>query len=89
MGDAAGAVAALLPGVRIDPVEWLRQTQRSEVLRVRAVRPGRSEPEMLIVKLFPDASEGWVRESAALAAAPAGHRCLVWSRPARLRRSWL
>jgi len=72
MGDAAGAVAALLPGVRIDPVEWLRQTQRSEVLRVRAVRPGRSEPEMLIVKLFPDASEGWVRESAALAAAPAG-----------------
>ena len=27
---------------------------------------------MLIVKVFPDAGEGWVRESAALAAAPAG-----------------
>jgi hypothetical protein len=27
---------------------------------------------MLIVKVFPDAGEGWARESAALAAAPAG-----------------
>jgi Phosphotransferase enzyme family len=61
-----------LPGVRIEPVETLRRTERSEVLRVRAVRPGRPEPQMLIVKVFRDAGEGWVRESAALAAAPAG-----------------
>jgi len=43
-----GAVAALLPGVRIEPAEVLRRTERSEVLRVRAVRPGWAEPQMLI-----------------------------------------
>jgi Phosphotransferase enzyme family len=69
--DTAGAVAALLPDAHIDQVERLRQTARSAVLRVRAIRPGWSESEMLIVKEFPDAGEGWVRESAALAAAPA------------------
>ncbi len=70
MENTVGAVAALLPGVRIEPVETLRRTERSEVLRVRAVRPCWSGAQMLIVKAFPDAGEGWVRESAALAAAP-------------------
>ena len=72
MEDTLDAVAALLPGVRIELAGVLRRTERSEVLRVRAVRPGWAEPQMLIVKVFPDAGEGWVRESAALAAAPAG-----------------
>jgi hypothetical protein len=71
MADAVGAAAALLPDVRIDLVGSLRRSEWSEVLRVRAVRPGCSEPEMLIVKVFPHAGEGWVRESAALAVAPA------------------
>jgi hypothetical protein len=70
--NALGAVAALLPGVRIEQAGTLRRTERSEVLRVRAVGPGEPGPEMLIVKVFPDAGEGWARESAALAAAPAG-----------------
>jgi hypothetical protein len=72
VGDALGAVGALLPGVRIEEAGTLRRTERSEVLRVRAVRPGGTGPEMLIVKVFPEAGEGWARESAALAAAPAG-----------------
>lgn len=72
MGDALGAVAALLPGARVEPAGMLRRTERSEVLRVRAVRPGGPGPEMLIVKVFPDAGEGWARESAALAAVPDG-----------------
>ncbi len=71
MGDTLGAVAALLPGMRIEAVETLRRSERSEVLRVRAAGPGWSGPQMLIVKVFPDAAEGWVRESAALAVAPA------------------
>jgi hypothetical protein len=77
MGYLPGGVAALLPGVRIEPAGTLRRTERSEVLRVRAAGPGWPGPgwpgpEMLIVKMFPDAGEGWVRESAALAAAPPG-----------------
>jgi hypothetical protein len=68
----AGAVAALLPGAGIEAAGELRRTERSAVLRVRASAPGWPGPQMLIVKQFPDAGEGWVRESAALAAAPAG-----------------
>lgn len=88
MEDTLGAVAALLPGTRIESVDVLRRTERSEVLRVRAVWPGPAEPQMLIVKVFPDAGEGWVRESAALAAAPAGARCRVLWQPVQVRRSW-
>jgi hypothetical protein len=71
VADVLGAVAALLPGVHLELVRELRRTERSAVLRVRAVRPGQPGPELLIVKVFPDAGEGWARESAALAAAPA------------------
>ncbi len=72
MQDAVSAAAALLPGVRLELAERLRRTERSEVLRVRAAGPGWPGPETLIVKMFPGAGEGWARESAALAAAPAG-----------------
>jgi hypothetical protein len=73
MEDVLGAVADLLPGVRVKLAGTLRQTERSEVLRVRAEGPGQSAgPEMLIVKTFPEAGEGWARESAALAAMPPG-----------------
>ena len=73
MEDAPGAVAALLPGVSVELAETLRRTERSEVLRVRVVRPGPAAgPELLIVKTFPDSGEGWARESAALAAMPPG-----------------
>jgi hypothetical protein len=72
VGDALSAAAALLPGVRIEKAGMLRRTKRSEVLRVRVVRPGDARPEMLIVKMFPDAfgaelaarSGGTVPESA-------------------------
>ena len=50
MGDTLGAVAALLPGVRIEAAGTLRRPERSEVLRVRAAGPGWSGPQMLIVK---------------------------------------
>ncbi|HEY3906701.1 MAG TPA: phosphotransferase [Streptosporangiaceae bacterium] len=69
--EAVGAVRALLPAARIEPVEWLRRTDRSAVLRVRAEGAGWPGPQALIVKLFPDAGEAWARESAALIAAPA------------------
>lgn len=72
MTDAVAAAAALLPGVRIERVERLRKTERSEVLRVGVSGSGWPGPGTLIVKLFPDAGEAWVRESSALAAAPAG-----------------
>jgi Phosphotransferase enzyme family len=72
MKELLGAVAALLPGVHIEPVEMLRRTERSQVLRVRAAGPGYPEPQTLIVKVFADAGEGWARESAALSAAPVG-----------------
>ncbi len=71
MTDALAAVAALLPGVRVEPAERLRRTERSEVLRVRVSGTGWPGPGTLIVKLFPDAGEAWVRESSALAVAPA------------------
>jgi hypothetical protein len=70
--DVLGAVAALLPGARIELAGTLRRTERSQVLRVRAGGAGWAGPGTLIVKVFPDAGEGWARESAALAALPAG-----------------
>jgi hypothetical protein len=45
--------------------EVLRRTDRSEVSRVHLAS---ANVESVIVKTFPDAGEGWVRESAALAA---------------------
>jgi hypothetical protein len=66
-GDTVAAVAALLPDARVELAETIRRTERSEVLRVRAAGYG-----TLIVKRYPDATESWARESAALAVAPPG-----------------
>jgi hypothetical protein len=71
MTDALTAARALVPAARLESAGWLRRTDRSQVLRVRATGTGWSGPEGLVVKLFPDAGEGWARESAALMAAPA------------------
>jgi len=68
--DALSAAAALLPDLRVKAAETLRQSERSEVLRIRVSGPGWPGPPTLIVKLYPDAGESWARESAALAAMP-------------------
>jgi hypothetical protein len=67
--DTASAAAALL-GCAVETIECLRGSERSAVWRVRAQLPGLPEPRLLIVKEYPGATEGWIRESAALAAAP-------------------
>jgi hypothetical protein len=71
MADALTAARALVPAARLEPAGWLRRTERSHLLRVRATGDAWSGPETLIVKLFAEAGEGWARESAALAAVPA------------------
>ncbi len=71
MTEALTAARALIPAARLEPVGWLRLTERSQILRVRATGSNWSGPETLIVKLFPEAGEAWARESAALIAAPA------------------
>jgi Phosphotransferase enzyme family len=65
MRDGLDDARALLPGVRLEPVETLTAGDRSEVRRVRAEWPGRP-PTTLVVKAFENAGEGWVRETAAL-----------------------
>lgn len=70
--EGTAAAAGLLPGARIEQAQWLRQSERSEVARVRAGGPGWDGPRDLIVKAFPDDARGWAQESAALAAIPAG-----------------
>jgi hypothetical protein len=64
--DTVAAVAALLPGERVELAGTIRRTERSEVLRVRAAGYG-----TLIVKRHA-AAGSWARESAALAVAPSG-----------------
>jgi hypothetical protein len=69
VADAADAAAELLH-CAVEPIECLRRSERSAVWRVRAQLPGLPEPQLLIVKEYPGVTEGWIRESAALAAAP-------------------
>ncbi len=66
---AADAAAELLH-CAVEPIECLRMSERSAVWRVRVLLPGLPEPQLLIVKEYPGVTEGWTRESAALAAAP-------------------
>jgi hypothetical protein len=70
MDDGLAGARSLLPDVRLEPVERLSGSDRSDVLRVRLYRAG-ADPETVIVKSFRQAGEGWVRESAALSILPA------------------
>src|SRR4051812_42500286 len=71
MRDGLDAARALLPGVRLELIEALGGSDRSEVRRVRATWPDHPE-RGLIVKTFVTAREGWVRECAALSVLGAG-----------------
>ncbi|HET7012510.1 MAG TPA: hypothetical protein VFI65_01275 [Streptosporangiaceae bacterium] len=71
MTDALNAARTLVPAAGLESAGWLRRTERTQVLRVRATGSGWSGPDTLIVKLFPEPGEAWARESAALIAAPA------------------
>jgi hypothetical protein len=71
MDDGLAAARALLPDARLESVERLRGSERSDVQRVLLHQPG-SDPETVIVKSFRQAGEGWVREAAALSVLPAG-----------------
>lgn len=64
MDDGLGGARALLPGTPLEPLATLGGSDRSTVQRVSA------GPRTLIVKTFPDAGTGWVRESAALSVMP-------------------
>lgn len=64
MADWLDGVRALLPGARVELVEQLGGSQRSQVRRVRA--DGRT----VIVKQFAGSGDGWVREAAALSVLP-------------------
>ena len=66
MRDGLDDVRALLPGVRIGPLEHDTRggSGRSSVRRVSA------DSGTLIVKTFADAGPGWVRETAALSVMP-------------------
>lgn len=66
------AVAALIPDAEIEVAETIRDSQWSRVLRVRAGGANWTGPKTLIVKRFPEAGEGWARESSALAVVSPG-----------------
>lgn len=67
--DGLAAARALLPDVRLESVDRLTGSDRSDVRRVRLYRPG-GDPQTVIVKSFVAAGEGWVRETAALSLLP-------------------
>ena len=70
MGDDGLAGArVLLPDVRLRSVDRLTGSDRSDVQRVRLSRPER-EDDLVIVKSFTAAGDGWARESAALSVLP-------------------
>jgi len=66
--DDLDEARALLPGVQLSAMDTLGGSQRSSVRRARAIGP--DGQRTVIVKTFKD-TEGWVRESAALAVLPA------------------
>jgi hypothetical protein len=68
--DGLADVRALLPDVRLETVDRLTSSDRSDVRRVRLHRPG-GDPATVVVKAFLGDIEGWVRETAALAVLPA------------------
>lgn len=70
MTDGLAGARALLPDVRLESIDRLSGSDRSDVQRVRLHRPG-ADPQTVIIKSFRDAGEGWVRESAALSVLPA------------------
>jgi Phosphotransferase enzyme family len=70
MSDDLDAARALLPGVRLEPLEQLRGGERSSVQRVLATRSDGTR-STVVVKRFLVAGEGWVREAAALSVLPA------------------
>jgi hypothetical protein len=65
MTDRLADVRALLPGVRLEPVDRLGGSHRSEVRRVLGTWPD-GRRGTLIVKQFLEPDEGWTREVAAL-----------------------
>ncbi|MDQ2749540.1 MAG: hypothetical protein M3Y44_08440 [Actinomycetota bacterium] len=64
MIDALAVAAAMLPDLRLEPLESLRGGTRTEVRRL--VGHGVAGPIRLVVKAFPSYGEGWAREAAAL-----------------------
>ncbi|MFN2561719.1 MAG: phosphotransferase [Jatrophihabitans sp.] len=70
MTDDLEVARALLPSVRLEPLEELRGGERSSVQRVHATYPDGNR-STLVVKRYLAAGEGWVRESAALSVLPA------------------
>lgn len=71
MDDGLAAARALLPDVRLESVDRLTGSDRSDVQRVRLHRPD-GDPQTVVIKTFLQAGEGWVRESAALSVLPTG-----------------
>ncbi|MEO9138263.1 MAG: hypothetical protein ABI345_04290 [Jatrophihabitans sp.] len=69
MADGLDPARALMPGVRLKPVDTLSQGERSTVRRAQAVDAVGREFGV-IVKQFHDAGQGWQREAAALASVP-------------------
>ena len=69
MDDGLAAARTLLPDVRLEAVDRLTGSDRSDVQRVRLHRPD-GDPRTVIVKSFRDAGESWVRETAALSVLP-------------------
>src|SRR5689334_6121480 len=70
--DGLDAARLLLPGVRLESVERLTGSDRSDVRRVRLGTADGDDRETVVVKSFLGGGEGWARESAALSVLPDG-----------------
>ncbi|GAB2468176.1 phosphotransferase [Jatrophihabitans fulvus] len=73
MNDALAAVRALLPGEQLRDVAVLKAGDRTTVHRVEATDDGGSV-RSLVVKRYHEGTEGWLRETAALASVPGAVR---------------